>query len=258
MLKDLHGRLIRVNSESETKDEVLIEISKMVGAVCSKVTSGEVYRGLKSREELTSTGLGGGIAIPHCSFDFIDDFYIGVITHSGVDFDSIDGEAVRLIFFSVGPKSREKKHISNLSSISRIAMDRDLVSSLLNSHNDVEIYDLLNGSREEEIEDESYCQLTIIIEREDLLNDTLQILTSLDSNSVSVFDSSSPGEYLNRLPLFSSFWNSEEKVYSKTIIAIIDKRFMNDTIGKINSLTGNRGGMTIAANDVLYYGGSNA
>lgn len=136
--------LIKVGSKSTNKKELLEEISTLVGNICKKVSKNEIYTALNNREEMSSTGVGGSIAIPHCTFDNLKEFYIGLIISNDIDFDSIDDEPVRLTFFSVGPSSQNKQHIATLTAISKISMDKNLLQQILNSKNSKDLYKRLH------------------------------------------------------------------------------------------------------------------
>ena len=149
MIKLLKKELIVVGSKSESKDEILHEISDMVSSRCKEISSKAIYSGLIDREELSSTGLGSSLAIPHCTFENIDEFYIGLITTKGIDFDSIDGEPAKLIFFSIGPKSQLNEHMATLTSISKIAMDKELLERIILSKSRDEVFHLLSSDPED-------------------------------------------------------------------------------------------------------------
>lgn len=151
MIKLLKKDLIHVGSKSKNKEEILNEIAEMVSGISKNVTKKAIYSALLEREELSSTGLGSSLAIPHCSFDIIDDFYVGLITTKGVDFDSIDGEPVKLIFFSIGPKSEQNQHITTLTSISKIAINKELVENIKTSNNVDELFNLLNSDNNDNL-----------------------------------------------------------------------------------------------------------
>lgn len=257
MLRSLHPELIRVGSDSETKEEILIEISDLVGRICSDATSGEIFRALTVREQLSSTALGNGIAIPHCTFENVKEFYIGALIVNGVDFDSLDGVETKVIFFSVGPKCEQKKHIATLTSISKIGLDPALLNSLENAQSAEEVYALLKTESEDEDFSGQKCQFLIQVQDEKLFNDVLEVLTSDVEGAISVIDANSPGTYLNKLPLFSSFWNETTERFNKIIVAIIDRRLMNDTVRRINLLQKSNGaGLYITVNELLYFSGS--
>ena len=85
--------LIEIRSGHPTKDEVLNDISELVvkNIVKEELSVRKVFRKLKQREELGSTGFGNNIAIPHCALSEIDDFVIGFLLYpDGAEFDSMD------------------------------------------------------------------------------------------------------------------------------------------------------------------------
>lgn len=144
MIKLLKKELIHVGSKSKNKSDILNEIAEMVTTLCKNVTKQAIYSALLEREKLSSTGLGSSLAIPHCSFDIIDDYYVGLITSEGVEFDSIDGQPAKLIFFSIGPKSEQNQHMITLTSISKIAMNKELLEKVISSKSIDEVFNLLN------------------------------------------------------------------------------------------------------------------
>lgn len=144
MIELLKRDLIKVRSASSTKDEILNEISEMVSNMSSILSKEAIYSALLDREDLSSTGLGSSLAIPHCAFDKIDDFYVGLIVSDPIDFDSFDGEPVQLIFFSIGSKTDQCHHISTLTSISKIAMNGDTLQTLMDSNSADEVFKILS------------------------------------------------------------------------------------------------------------------
>ena len=169
-----------------------------------------------------------------------------------------------LIFFIIGPAEKRNRHIKILSSISKIAKDQELVDSITNA----ETPDLLNSliqrdsERSEVIEtagkqEITKCQIMIHVQNEILFQDVLEILSSEVEGSVTVLESSSASAFLHRLPLFSTFWNENTNKFSKTIIALLDKRFMNDAIRRINMIRPEDGtGILITVQDVIYADGA--
>ena len=182
---------------------------------------------------------GAELAIPHCSFDNLQDFVVGLIVlKEGIDFDSLDGEDVNLVFFIIGSTAMRNKHIKILSSISKIMKDKELTAGLLSASEPSEINSLLTRDKTETIQVKPFekCQFTIHIQDEEIFTDVLEILSSEVEGDVSVLDSSTAGSYLHKLPLFSTFWNESSKTFSKVIVAVVDKRLMNDTIRRINMI----------------------
>ena len=81
----------------------------------------EVTERLNEREQLQSTGIGEGIAIPHTSFEGVSS-HTGalLLCKGGIDFDAIDGQKVCIIFGVVGPKRSTGEHLKTLARISKL------------------------------------------------------------------------------------------------------------------------------------------
>ena len=262
MIDSLRPECIRIGSEARSKEALLKEISQLAceSAVLKGVSASEIEDALVKREELSSTGLGSGVAIPHCSFDSLDNFTVGlVILKDGIDFDSLDNEDSHLIFFIIGSHQNRNKHIKILSSISKIMKDKELYSKLINASDPSEAAKLLTREEVETIQIKPFekCQFVLHIQEEEIFSDVLEIMSGEVEGDVSVLDSSTAGSYLNKLPLFSTFWNESSSSFSKVIIAVIDKRLMNDTIRRINLVRpAEQGGILISVTDLLYFDGS--
>jgi nitrogen PTS system EIIA component len=262
MIECLKSECIRRNFTAANKADVLHEIAGVAkkSDVLSGIDQKIIEEKLVEREQLSSTGMAGGIAIPHCSFDGIDDFVVGLILlEKEIDFDSFDGKKTRFVFFIIGPKENRNKHIKILSSISKLSKDRDLLKKVAAASSEMEINGLLQKDAEGTLEQSKIekCQLTIHVQNEGLFGDVLEILSSELEGTVSVVDATSAGMYLHKLPLFSSFWNETDKSYCKLIIAVIDKRFVNDTIRRINMVRPENGrGMLLSVCDLIYVDGS--
>jgi PTS system fructose-specific IIA component/PTS system nitrogen regulatory IIA component len=79
-----------------------------------------IVRAILSREELGSTGIGRGVAVPHTKHTSVDQLVGTVaVSHEGVDFDSLDGEKVYLFFLLISPLDRPGDHLRALENISR-------------------------------------------------------------------------------------------------------------------------------------------
>ena len=109
----------------------------------------KLFDKLVEREELGSTGIGSGIAIPHCKYKGLDEVVRAVAsTTLPIDFRAMDEKPVRLFFCVVSPTSNPAAHLQCLAAISKTVADRDLVESLLAAKSPAEVLTLLsrNGS----------------------------------------------------------------------------------------------------------------
>jgi len=98
-----------------SKKRVLNTLSDIVAAECPQLESDEVFAALLAREQLGTTGLSNGIAIPHCRLAQCDRV-IGVLMtlDQGIDFDAIDAEPVDLVFALIVPEGRDDEHVQAL------------------------------------------------------------------------------------------------------------------------------------------------
>lgn len=141
-----------------SKDLVLVGLKpKDKGQVCEMMVDLLIEKGkisadrrkillekLLEREQLSSTGIGSGVAIPHASGENVDDVLVAVAqVPDGVDFDSIDAEPVKIVFLIIGSDRSARKHLQLLASIVRALKNKELVDHLLNATYPQEVYDFI-------------------------------------------------------------------------------------------------------------------
>jgi len=124
-------------------------ITELVGALVGAGAIGEeqrdnIVKAIMKREELGSTGIGRGIAVPHTKHASVDQL-VGTVGVSveGVDFNSLDGEKVQLLFLLVSPPDRPGDHLRALENISRQLRDETFCRFLKQSKNADDIQQLL-------------------------------------------------------------------------------------------------------------------
>ncbi len=99
-----------------------------------------ILASLKQREETMSTGIGFGIAIPHCSSDRIEDVVAAFgRSSSGIDFDALDNAPVKFVVLFVVPKNQFQTHLRTLASIAKFLNDRSVRESLASAKSAEEI-----------------------------------------------------------------------------------------------------------------------
>ncbi|MFN6149991.1 MAG: PTS sugar transporter subunit IIA [Planctomyces sp.] len=112
-----------------------------------------VIAAILKREELGSTGIGNGVAVPHTKHASVEKLSATVaISQAGVDFASLDGEDVFILFMVVSPPDRPVDHLRGLENISRHLRSPDFCKFLRQSSNTVDIWDLLVERDESERE----------------------------------------------------------------------------------------------------------
>lgn len=130
-LREFFNReVVDLDLAAETKDEVLKELVSLLGL--DEKSEGILFKMLKRRENLGSTGIGRGIAIPHCRSLVVNRLRVafGRIP-KGIDFDAIDGEPVHYFFLIVAPPLEvSNQYLPVLGKIAQFAKEPDVPERL--------------------------------------------------------------------------------------------------------------------------------
>ena len=117
---------IRAYLQADTKESVVREMADAL-LDAGKISAGEldsIVKAIMKREELGSTGIGRGVAVPHTKHPSVDRLVGTVaVSREGVDFESLDGEKVQLFFLLISPPDRPGDHLRALENISRQLRD---------------------------------------------------------------------------------------------------------------------------------------
>jgi PTS system nitrogen regulatory IIA component len=129
------------NLEGKTKDAVLEEMASLLANGTQEIDPNRLKQAILEREELGSTALGEGIAIPHGRLNGIRRVY-GVFARSidGVDFSSPDGKFTHLFFLLVAPENSAASHLKALARVSRLLKDASFRSRVLQLGSRYEIF----------------------------------------------------------------------------------------------------------------------
>ena len=127
----LDDKSIRLNAEVHSKKEALDTLVDLMDA-SGKLNDIDTYRkGVYAREEEGSTGIGEGIAIPHCKSAAVNQAGLAaMVAPKGVEFDSLDGEPANLFFLIAAPDTADNVHLDVLSHLSVLLMDSDFTGKL--------------------------------------------------------------------------------------------------------------------------------
>lgn len=150
----LDDKSIRLNAEVHSKKEVLDTLVDLMDA-SGKLNDIETYRkGVYAREEEGSTGIGEGIAIPHCKSAAVNQAGLAaMVAPKGVEFDSLDGEPANLFFLIAAPDTADNVHLDVLSHLSVLLMDPDFTGKLREAET-VEEFKKVIEMAENELEEE--------------------------------------------------------------------------------------------------------
>ena len=147
----LDKRSIRIDGAPKSKNEALDQMVELM-AKSGKINDLEAYRQeVYRREEEGTTGVGEGIAIPHGKGAFVDKPGLAaMVVKDGVDYDSLDGEPVHLIFLIAAPNTKDNVHLDVLSKLSVLLMDEDFSRALQNAKSPEEFMKIVDEADQEE------------------------------------------------------------------------------------------------------------
>lgn len=207
-----------------------------------QVSEGDIYKALKDREAMGSTGFGRGIAIPHCRLNSISNFTVGFITvPEGVKFDASDGELVYLIFFIVGPARENTRYIKVLSGIAHKLSNTELIRELIEARDPGAACDYFGRQFQEKVDTGEQTNkniLNIFLQNRDFFTPLLESFVELDVTGVSVYEGRNPSDFLARTPLFAGMWRDRTAQFCKHIVVVVEERITNELIRRVEEITG--------------------
>ena len=147
----LDARSILLDASPKSKSEALDQIVDLM-VKSEKINDKEAYRKqVYAREEESTTGIGEGIAIPHGKCDAVTKPGLAaMVVKDGVDFDSLDGEPVTLMFLIAAPNTEDNIHLDVLSKLSVLLMNEEFTESLRNAKTVEEFMNIINDADEKE------------------------------------------------------------------------------------------------------------
>ena len=141
----LNENLIRTSLHGKSRDDCIKELIELLAAENIISNSKTIFDAVLEREKIMTTGVGNGIAIPHCKHSDSPEFAVCLGIHKdGVDFKAIDNNPVNIIFLLVGPENNPGLHIKLLSRISRLMSNEELRKQLLDCQDDKAAFDLIH------------------------------------------------------------------------------------------------------------------
>lgn len=244
----LETACVTVNLESRTKDQVLRELSNLLGR-SSKVSPEQIefiYEKLKQREDKGSTGLGDGVAIPHSAVPEMKDFVLALaVSKPGVPFEAVDHKKVHILAAIVGPEGRPKEHIELLAKVSHVFRIPEAKQRLLESRTATALYETFMSRCRIGVEaggDRSKKQKVVIllVQTQLLFDDIVEVLAEMGVAGASVMDSKGMRSTFSRMPLFADFLHffGNRSDAGHALIFTLYENNINEVIKAIEEVTG--------------------
>ncbi len=145
----LNEDFVVVGLDVSSKEEAINALIDLVAKSDKVKNVNKVREAVFEREKIMTTGVGKGFAVPHGKTDAVTDIVAAFgITKKPIDYDSLDGEPVRLIFLLVGRDNMVGPHIKLLSRISKLMNDNNFRERLLNAKSAKEVVELFKTEEE--------------------------------------------------------------------------------------------------------------
>jgi nitrogen PTS system EIIA component len=263
--KAIRKECLAAKANCSDKEQLLREAAALVkkSPELDNIPVERILQGFRDRESLSSTGIGDGIAIPHCRIPNVSDFVVGMITlEEAVDFDSVDGKKVSIAAFIVGPESNVTDHPRILSGLSMRLSSPEGRKRILSASTSQELLDALELPRSNNIEEEVHTEkrmIHIIAQDKDLFLRVLEAIESIDGATAIVIESRNASEYLTRRPVFASFLTDSPSQFCRMILATVPKVFTNEAIRRVEAVTGHlddRKDVAVIVQDVFLMAGT--
>ena len=165
--------LYGANGTPAGKTEALNQCIDLM-AKSGKIADVEKYRkGVFAREEEGTTGIGMGIAIPHCKSDAVTKAGLAaMVVKDGVDFESLDGTPAKIIFLIAAPNTEDNVHLQVLSKLSVMLMDEQFTNSLINAGSVDEFLNIIDSAEkakdEKEAAKEAKAKESVEVKKDDV------------------------------------------------------------------------------------------
>ena len=150
----LSEKTVSIDVKASSKEDV---IKQAVALIAKSGAIGDVAvyeKGVFKREEESTTGIGEGIAIPHCKNDVVKKPALAaMVIPEGVDYESLDQEPVNLLFLIAAPNSEDNVHLDVLARLSEMLMDENFKNKLLAAKSKKEFLKIIDEAEGAKLEE---------------------------------------------------------------------------------------------------------
>lgn len=235
-----------INLRSRTKPDVINEIAEIFkrNPSLKNIDEEEIVRGLNDREELGTTGIGHGLAIPHCRLKGVDQFVMVLgISKRGINYDSLDHHRVKIFCAFVGPDDQPENHVKILAEISMALRNETARREMITAPTRTALYEnFLSHSIFEILPDPSREQklLMLVIQDAECFTQIMEVFVEMGIPGAAVLESQGAGNILTKVPLFASFINflGARGTYHRTVFVLVPENLINRLIDNIEGITG--------------------
>jgi len=140
---------IILNLTGGTKSEILNCLVEILAKSAAIENREEILKTLEERENLKTTGIGSGIAIPHCKSSAVEKVHIVIgLSKEGIDFQALDEKPANLFFLLVAPENAGSEHLKVSAKIVRLVRDNAVRQELLQLNSSKEVLEYIKTKEE--------------------------------------------------------------------------------------------------------------
>ena len=231
-----------------------------------KETAGSLLKGMLDREELGSTGMGEGVAIPHCRLEGMKYFALALtVCDKGIAWDSIDGRSVHIICAIAGPVEETGEHLRLLAGAARTLSNGKARYELINSKTEFAmretfLYHLSPVTSSRNTIGRKRL-LLMVLQEEKIYNDVMELFLEIGVEGAVTVNSDMMGPMLSNVPIFAGFMDvlGRSKPEPRMLLALIPEEEVDTTVSAVEEITGdleNHRGACIIVLDTISIRGS--
>lgn len=257
-----------IDLKAKNKEDAIHKISNLIkrSREFRNIETGQIYKALKEREDMGSTGFSRGIAIPHCQLGGINNFIISIAkSKKGVHFDSLDKKKSHIFVTIVGPKGDRNTHLKLLAQVSQILKEPHVVDDLMQTTTKISLYEEFLRHSQIDIKKISKkgkeVLMLMTIKNEDIMQDITEIFVEYGVQNSIIVETKNLANLLSNVPLFMGFFNftGEKNPASKIVLLKITKDHLNALIKGLEDVFGdleNFSALSIVVLDIFFSKGT--
>ena len=146
-LSDYLDASLIVFLDEKKRDKAILKMVAVADTAGFLPDRQEFHKAILDREKIVSTGIGMGVALPHAKHDAFSKFFIilGIQKKQGIEWNSLDGAPVRLVFMIGGPSERKGEYLKLLSLITKTVKSEEVRKQILQRGSSLDVLALLQN-----------------------------------------------------------------------------------------------------------------
>jgi PTS system nitrogen regulatory IIA component len=238
----------RSKISAANREEALLAMAELLvkNKAASDVTTDSLLKSMMNREQLGSTGVGNGVAIPHCRVPEMKNFALALtVCDSGIEWNSIDRHSVHIICAIAGPDDSTDEHLRLLAGVARVLNNGKARYDLINSKTEFTmretfLYHLSPATSSQGMKNRKKL-LLMVLQEEKVYNDIMELFLELGIEGAVTVSSDMMGPMLSNVPIFAGFMDvlGRSQPEPLLILTLIPEAEVEATVSAIEGITGN-------------------